>query len=167
MLKLQPKPTGAKRGYQVTEEQKVRLEAVSARLKRGERRDWLAAAEAISDIVPITRHTEQTPFDPQALTPYQCYVLVLGDRLPGVLKGNGPRIAGIQTPHHNGDGYEAQRAALIECLAEAGIKWSTSKGWYREDDLADLRFVIGVRSVRDRTNSPEQEARDEPEASTK
>ena len=143
MLKLQPKPTGAKRGYSVTDEQKARLEAVSARLKRGERRDWLAAAEAISDVVPVARAVEQTPFDPQALTPYQCYVLVLGDRLPGVLKGNGPRIDGIQTPHHNGDGYGAQREALLECLAEAGIKWATARGWYREDDGAELRFVVG------------------------
>lgn len=118
-------------GYSLSDEQMEQLRNVSAALAKGRKRDWRETGRVIMDVIGSEQKGTKVELAAQDVTGYQEYLLRMGTKFPGVLKGNGPRINGVQTPHHNGDGYMAQRGLLVDGLAEHGIKHGKA-GWTKD-----------------------------------
>ena len=144
MLELKVKSSGSTSGGIVlTESQKTAIASVSSPVPKGGRRDWYHTARVILNNIPqdaVVREVEEVPQD--AVSGYQSYLLMMGHRFQGVLKGNGPKIGGIQTPTASGESYEKSRENLLEALDDVGIRWDSRRMWYRVEDGTKLRIQV-------------------------
>lgn len=126
-------------GISLSDDEKSRLGTISKTGSKGSKRDWDETGRGIMDImISYFPDRETESFDPDMIPSYMGYLLRMGTDFPGTMKGNGPRIDGIETPSHNGKGYEKMRSILRSEMEEIGITHIDGKGWMREGTI--IRF---------------------------
>ena len=106
-----------------------KIRSISSPVGKGARRDWRETGQEIMGIIGNGEKGDKIEISSSDLTGYQEYLLRMGNRFPGVMKGNGPRINGVQTPHHNGDGYQSQRDILKTGLRDEYQIDHNGRGW--------------------------------------